>query len=427
MESTDIIIVGAGVAGLMAASKLIEHGKNVIVLEARERTGGRIHTTHAPFSGGSETGAEFIHGNLPLTLKLLDEAGIAYHAAYGEFVELTNHGEEKQDDPIDGQHLLARKLRALKHDMTVDDFLHTHFPGDEYSEMKRSTKRFIEGYEAADTSRAGILSLKDDLINEDFEDQYRISGGYQRLIQYLEDAVASNNGSILLNEKVQHIQWRKGNVVVRTASGDFEATKVLITVPLGVLQKGRITFSPEIPGQIHALDQLGNGLVIKVLIEFKESFWKKEEIENLVGRKLDKMGFLFADESIPTWWTQYPQDSKLLTGWLAGPACAAWANKPDADILQIAIASLVSIFKMQEDELEKMVVASYVANWVKDEYSMGGYSYPTVQTGEALKLLRQSVDRTIFFAGEAIYDGISRGTVEAALTSALEVVGHMID
>jgi len=90
MEQTDVLIIGAGAAGLMAAYKLSQKGKKVTVLEARNRTGGRIHTiTHESFFQHAELGAEFVHGDLPVTLNLLQEAGIAYNPANAEMVRHT--------------------------------------------------------------------------------------------------------------------------------------------------------------------------------------------------------------------------------------------------------------------------------------------------------------------------------------------------
>jgi len=85
MANPDILIVGAGAAGLMAAFTLSKAGKKVIVLEARDRIGGRIHTLHDDlFFKHAELGAEFVHGNLPITMQLLHEAGIAYISGEGE-------------------------------------------------------------------------------------------------------------------------------------------------------------------------------------------------------------------------------------------------------------------------------------------------------------------------------------------------------
>src|ERR1700712_4192934 len=91
MENADILIIGAGAAGLMAARLLAKAGKKVTVLEALGRCGGRIHTLHDElFFEHAELGAEFVHGDLPVTLQLLNEAGISYYPAGGEMWNYQN-------------------------------------------------------------------------------------------------------------------------------------------------------------------------------------------------------------------------------------------------------------------------------------------------------------------------------------------------
>ena len=94
-----IIVIGAGAAGLMAAYELSKNNKKVIVLEAAERLGGRIYTyTNNAFSEPVELGAEFIHGNLPLTLNLLKQAGIKYHAVKGKMFHVEKGKFKKGED-----------------------------------------------------------------------------------------------------------------------------------------------------------------------------------------------------------------------------------------------------------------------------------------------------------------------------------------
>ncbi len=91
MKDIDILIIGAGAAGLMAAYTLSNAGKKVAILEARNRAGGRIHTLeNASFFKHAELGAEFVHGNLPITLRLLKKAGIRYYPAWGEMWHYSN-------------------------------------------------------------------------------------------------------------------------------------------------------------------------------------------------------------------------------------------------------------------------------------------------------------------------------------------------
>jgi monoamine oxidase len=166
-----------------------------------------------------------------------------------------------------------------------------------------------------------------------------------------------------------------------------------------------INFTPPLDTYIKAANAIGTGPVIKVVILFRKRFWEKE------------LGFVFSEEIFPTWWTQLPDKTPLLTGWVGGPTAERLGKHTEEDIFDKALQSLASIFDKNIDELKNSIVESYVFNWVNDSYSRCAYSYDTPETPAARKLLCTPVDNTLFFAGEALYDGDSPGTVEAALAS----------
>jgi monoamine oxidase len=431
---TDIIIIGAGASGLMAARELSKAGKSVIILEARERIGGRIHTLiNSEFTEPVEAGAEFVHGNLAFTMQLLKQSQIETAPSRGEIVEIEDGTAEKQDDFIEINKAFKRELKNLKEDITVEEFFQRHFTGGRYDHMKTSVSRFVEGYEAADIRKASILAMKGDLIGEDFDEQYRVKGGYGLLTQQLERECLENNCAIYLTSVAKQVNHQKGKVEIITESGKkYSAKQLLITVPLGVLQasgshKAAISFSPEIKEKTEAINSLGYGKVIKILLEFDEPFWKNEATEKALGKKLQKVGFIFSSETIPTWWTQQPQESNLLTGWLSGPRSEIWAHTEDRMILHEALRSLSTIFKIEQETLAGKLKSWHVANWAVDDYSLGAYAYSTVNAKAAYDELTQPVNDTIFFAGEGIYIGPSIGTVEAALVSAMNAVKEILN
>jgi monoamine oxidase len=129
------------------------------------------------------------------------------------------------------------------------------------------------------------------------------------------------------------------------------------------------------------------------------------------------MGFLFSDAPVPTYWTQLPDKTPLLTGWVAGPGAEQLKGRSDPEILDETIHSLSLIFKWNVERLKKEIVASRVINWSADPFSLGAYTYATIDTPKSRKILSAPVDNTLFFAGEALYDGPEMGTVEAALAN----------
>lgn len=434
MGGYDVIIVGAGAAGLMAARELSQAGKTVVILEARRRIGGRMYSVlFNSLQQPVEAGAEFIHGNLPLTIQLLKEAGIKYAECGGEIVEVQKRELEEMNDFVETNKAFRKKLEALETDMTVDDFLERYFSGDEYAYLRKSIIRFIQGYEAADTSRASIISLRGDLLGNRDEEQYRIEGGYKKMYDYLLKECIANGCMLHLSSTVKHIASESGLAVAVTARGEtYTAKQLLITAPLGVLQaKSHKEAAIDIPAlskrHKDLLQKMGYGQVIKILLAFKHPFWKDGVVEEMMHKKMDNVSFIFSDAAIPTWWTQVPQKSNLLTGWLAGPRSLKFKDLKNDEILDKAIHALSVIFKLNEAIIKEQLTDSMICNWPADPFSLGGYSYPTLYTEAAVELFKEPVNDNIYFAGEAFYEGPYAGTVEASLTSAVNAVHQMLN
>lgn len=421
--SSSVLIIGAGAAGLMAARELSASGHAVTILEARNRAGGRMHTLHPDaFTVPVESGAEFVHGKLPLTLQLLQEGGIPFTPVEGRMIEVRKGRWHRQDHFVEGWDTLLEHLQALQEDMTVRDFLDHHFPAHRYEELRRSVQRFAEGYDGADISKASILALRHEWEKEE-EQQYHITGGYERLTDYLITQCIRQRCLLHFNTTIKHIRWQEDGVEAISQDGQsFTANKVIITIPLGVWQqpaaKGSMEFTPAIDQQLAAFHQIGFGAVIKASLEFKQPFWQEYEKE---------LGFVFSEEIFPTWWTQLPHPAPLLTGWINGPQAASFATAPPEKMLQYALYSLAGIFGLPLIFLEQQLVAWHMTDWGADPFSLGAYSYDMLTSKAARQLLQQPVSNTLFFAGEALYEGPHPGTVEAALESGKETALRIIN
>ncbi|MBT1700621.1 FAD-dependent oxidoreductase [Fulvivirgaceae bacterium PWU4] len=305
--------------------------------------------------------------------------------------------------------------------MTLGEFLSRHFSGPEHSAFRDSITRFVEGYNAADLSKVSALAIREEWSQDDEPEQRRPAGGYGQLMEHLLAQVLQQGVTVHLSSIVSHIQWQPGKVVIETTDGNsYSAQKVLITVPIGVLQHERITFTPAIPAYLEAAKNIGFGSVIKFLLEFKTPFW-----ENLVARPVHNMGFMLSDATIPTWWTQLPDTTPLLTGWLGGPS-AAQLHTGAEQMLNEALRSLSYIFDCSVDLLRQQLRHWYISDWKNDPFACGAYSYATIETPRAREILNTPVADTIYFSGEAVYDGPHTGTVEAALVSGREAAIKML-
>lgn len=409
---TDVLIIGAGASGLAAAYELVKAGQKVTVLEARNRIGGRIHTIPTE-EGHLELGAEFIHGDLPLTLGLLQEAGIRYAQSGGKLFTVKNGQLSAGGDFIIDWDVLSAKMNALETDISLESFLSTYFPGDEYSQLRFSVRRYAGGYDTADPAVASTFALRDEWLKES-EHQYRINTGYGSLLDYLADRIKAAGGEIILNAPVKELSWKAGRVQAICGSGhDFSAARAIVTLPLAILQQadtpGQFHFSPTLPEKTAAAKQMGMGAIIKLLFQFKEAFWQNTQYRS--------MGFIISDEAVPTWWTQYPEDSPVLTGWLGGLPAEAYREANGEQLLQIGMQSLSNIFSIPVEELYENLEDAQVMNWTAMHYTRGSYAYATIHTHAALPVLTAPVENTLYFAGEALYEGAAMGTVEAAFTS----------
>ncbi|MDJ1485207.1 NAD(P)/FAD-dependent oxidoreductase [Cytophagaceae bacterium YF14B1] len=432
MSSYDVVIIGAGASGLLAARELARAGKKVKVLEARDRIGGRIHTIQkSGFSIPVETGAEFVHGDLPVSLGLLKEAGLEYLEMEGSAWRV-EEGKIRQSDSssIEEWDLLLEKMSQLTIDEPIGQFLETHFPDEEYKGLRESVTGFVEGYDAAETSKASTLALREEWSEENEAPQYRMPAGYCKLLDFLATDCEKQGGEISLNALVTHVSWRKGHVEVQTSNEKtVHASRIIFTLPLGVWQAepnstGTIHIKPEIPAVRSAFQQMGFGAVIKFVLEFQSAFWEKEN--PLTIQKMSELGFLFSDANIPTWWTQSPQKAPVLCGWLAGPKAVAYQKYTKEQLLTLAIDTLAYLFGTSSAVIEEQLVAEEITNWTIDPLTRGAYAYATVESKEALKIVSEPVEDTLFFAGEALYDGPAMGTVEAAFASGLAVAQRIV-
>lgn len=354
---------------------------------------------------------------------MLKKAVASYYEVTGAIWRKENEQLQKQKDFIANISILESKFKELKADISVADFIENYLQGEELEKLRFTVKNYVEGYYAADTGKASTFALKEELTKPDHK-QYRIEGGYSKLINFLHGQCLNKGVKFFLSHAVEQIHWQKNKVEVIFNEKKTSAQKMLITVPVGVLQSEKIQFSPSLPEKINAARKLGYGPVIKIILQFEEMFWKNK---NRTQKKdLSKLSFIFSEAIVPTWWTQHPKNISMITGWCGGPHAKKLKELSDEEILQKAIASLSFIFESNVIELEQKLKGWHVANWMNDAYSYGAYSYEVLNGAYLRTIVKQPVAATVYFAGEGLYDGTEIGTVEAALISGRETAHQII-
>jgi monoamine oxidase len=436
-DPIDVAIIGAGFAGLTAARALAEGGLRVVVLEARDRVGGRVVSITVPADAPNvvvqtiELGAEFVHGRARELWSLIEECGA--HATERDGVMLHEEWDGKlaQDDPQDDA--MFAPLEQLKNSAGDDVPFATWLAASDVAENEREALLgYVEGFNAANAERIGIRALG---VQQQAEDEiegnraWHIGGGYAQLCEYLASRVRANGGEIRLGQRVVGVQWREGSVEVETADGTLRAARCLVTLPLGVLHRvnrdGGVRFAPE-PAAIAQARRLDMGHLARFTMLFRERWW--EQSQALHKDALRKMSFLFTPRRSPkVWWTTRLEQSTLITGWVGGPQSKLLEGKSAGELGRQACADLAEIFAVPEDIVSASLIETHTHDWGGDPFSCGAYSYVPAGALDAPGQMTRPEKDTIFFAGEHTDTTGHWGTVHAAIRSGLRAAKQILE
>jgi monoamine oxidase len=426
----DVLVIGAGAAGLIAASELAHAGRSVLVLEARDRIGGRIWTRTEPgLEVPLELGAEFIHGRAEVTRALLADSGKAAIPAAGAHWSFKDGSLRPSDGLFENLQRQVRRSAVLhQQDMSFAAFLQQlSLTPDE----RRFAQTMAEGFDAVDVERASARALSAEWTGDMLGDapQGRPAGGYASVLQALTGALARSNARLQLQSPVQEILWSRDAVCARgkclSREFEFSASRAIITLPLGVLQldaaqPGAVRFTPALDGKRPALAALDCGAVVKILMRFSSAFW--QEMHH--GRYRNASFFHLPGGAIPTYWTAAPASAPLMVAWAAGPAAARLsAGGGGPGLIEAALGGLQTLF--QSPDLGAELQAHYYHDWQSDPFARGAYSYVMVGGSEAPAELAKPLERTLFFAGEATDTG-EAATVTGALHSGLRAAREVL-
>ena len=414
----NVLVLGAGMAGLAAARALQDAGQQVSVLEAKHRLGGRVYTNHDFAEVPAEFGAEFIHGEGAATWALVRELGLG-----------TVHWNKLTDSWVrleDGAWLRMQEARA-KH----PDFDQTRswalpqvdaLPSEDWGSYLRrigfnhQQLRYVErSFANACGEAMRFLSAEAVLRGlraEEVGGDYRILGGYDALINALAAGL-----SIYGDDPVNELTWSAGGVRALTLGGEvYEADVAVITVPLGVLQADAIRFSPALPDtKRSALLGLRMGPVIKLIYSFDDA-------------PLDpSVMAVYSRLNPPMWWSPsygYKTNEHVWTAFASGDWAAELLALGEEGALEAGLQS----FRQELNRPDLKAKAARLINWPDDPYTRGGYSYVLPgQDGAREKLAAPTPP--LFWAGEATAPEPRAATVHGALLSgqraALEVLSSM--
>jgi monoamine oxidase len=409
------VVIGAGAAGLAAAAELARAGRQVLVLEGRDRVGGRCWTRRVPgVSTPIELGAEFIHGQPEITLRLLKKAGVAPI----DSVRKSRYADGGKLVPINAFAEAQRAVRnaVLRKDVSFATFLSRR-------RMRARTRTFaqlmVQGFDAADPARVSARSIIEEWGSGTSmgASQPRPASGYGPLLEGLAAEALGDGAQLRLEAVVREIRWRRGTVEIE---GDFfgkrfveRARHAIVTLPLGVLQAGTVRFRPALRDKRAALGQLGSGPVIKAALRFERAFW--EELSSGTA-------FFHAPRAaFPTFWTPLPARVPLLIAWAGGPKAERLTHLSEESLIEQALRGARAVFGRIP-----ALAAALVHDWRRDPFACGAYSYLRVGGEGARQSLAEPLANTLFFAGEATDTGGEPGTVAGALQSGARAVRQLL-
>jgi monoamine oxidase len=398
----DVIIIGAGAAGLAAARVLSGAGKRVCILEARPRIGGRVYTVHrADLPLPIELGAEFIHGESAATFRIVDAAALLACELPDDHWWSRGGQRERIADFWGSIDKIRAKIGSPRRDVSFAEFLRRQKLPPRLRDLAWS---FVEGYHASHADRISARVLRS--ADQEQEDprgnkQFRLAAGQDALIAWLRAGLDPGRTDLRLSTPVAQVAWSKGEVIV---DGNTRAKSAVITIPIGVWKAGSIRFDPALPGKETAIGKLEAGHVVKIAFRFRERWW-------------DDINFLHTtDRFMPTWWTTAPVRSPVLTGWAGGHAADAMLAEGEEAMVERGLEAMSTAFAMPRRRLAALLIDTHLHDWQKDPFSRCAYSYAAVGGENAHAELAKPVRQTLFFAGEAT-SGDQTGTVAGAIES----------
>ncbi|HWQ11839.1 MAG TPA: NAD(P)/FAD-dependent oxidoreductase [Roseiflexaceae bacterium] len=413
MEIVDVLVIGAGAAGLAAAHALAEAGRTAVVLEARGRIGGRIWTDHRFGPVPVECGAEFIHGSQVITWGWVRRAGVQTIPAppwSGRRIALGG-------GRLAGPWLLALRAdlrllpsvgRELAAHQGPDVSLADWMAARRLSPLARHLLDVRLAHAACatpETLSVAALAHEERTGTSDSAN-FRIAEGYDRLL-----AAIAAGLDIRLETPVIRVRWGVDDVEAVTPGGTFAGRRAVVTLPLALLKAGAVAFDPSLPEEKRrAIGALAMAPAMKLLLRFTEPFWDPG------------MTFLTAHDPAPVWWP-VRRGAPLLTAFLTGPRAARMAALGPEQAIERALGVLAEVFGAHP---RRLFAAGEMVDWGADPWARGGYS-ATPPGAHGMRAALASPCGALHFAGEATVTDDNPATVHGALASGERAAREIVE
>lgn len=413
-----IIVIGAGISGLAAAQKLVAHGYDVVVLEARNCIGGRIRTDYS-LGFPLNTGAGWLHGleSNPVA-QLAQQANVAFKpSGFADTlffdqqqkvipsVQVNDFYKQQEDFLAEvskksystaSSFSLAAVMNFLKpKNMTADN-----------EELWQWHLTCLELYTGADLTRLSARYWDEEEIFPG--GNHFVTGSYQSIINTL-----AHNVNIKFNTRVNKINYQNKLIRVQTNRGELLADLMICTLPLGVLQKGIVQFEPEFHETTFM--HLEMGVLNRIALYFPSIFWPIE-YNNIYISPLQYPFIAFFIN------LQNYLQQPVLMGMTGGDNAQQIELFSDADVIALAMEDLRRAFGNAIPQPTKHLIT----RWGQDPFTYGSYSYvPYCSWGDEYDHMAIRIEDRIFFAGEATnrqYPGTTHGAYLSGIREADRII-----
>ncbi len=415
---TDVLVIGAGMAGVTAARELARTGFSVAVVEGRDRIGGRVYSVRDFCSEPVEAGAEFVHGVGAATWPEVRAAGLAvrpcplirhtmfnvgagtrwlpwillHPGAWGSFDIL--HAIRRARPPdVSGREFIERRGYRGRARILAEMTLSAHLPGS--------------------VDEIGVLGLVGDgVVKLETGLNHRVAEGYDSLAAFI-----AGDLDIRFGFTVETVSWSGDGVRLRATDGhELNARAAISTLPVGVLKSGAVRFGPELPeGKRAALAALEMGPVLKVLLRFEECFWPQW---------LANLGCGTGPVTL-YWPVFYGTEGKppVLIAYCTGPRAARLSCVSEDEAAATAVADLARLFPKADPG--RQLVDHRVIDWGRDPFACGGYTFLRPGGAGSRRRLAAADTGPLFWAGSATESTPIAATVEAAYLSGLRAAAEV--
>lgn len=401
----DVVVIGAGMAGVTAARDCAQAGLDVVIVEAQDRVGGRVFTARDFCDYPVEQGAEFVHTAEADTWPEIRDAGF-------ETLEcVPASGFVLSVGGVQSPELFADPSLARLGDLLQDL---VDYDGPDRTVADLLAERQLEGpartladqmltlHPLGDQDQLSVIGLRDDRV-VDLEQgcDWRLVAGYDALPRHLADGL-----DVRLGFSVSEVRWAPDRVTVRSGTGEeITARAAVCTLPVGVLKAHTVRFEPDLPAsKWRALDGLEMGAVLKLLYRFRERFWPSD------------LTMLSCDGPIRLYWTPLygrgDDVTPVLTAYVGGYRARALSAMTEPEAVATGLADLDRLYP--DVQPSRLVEASRRIDWCTNPNTRGGYSFVRYGGAGSRAALAASDTGALFWAG----DGTSTTTIAAVVHAA---------